>query len=119
LIALDARKTVWVYRESVDMRKQYDGLWAIAVSVMKRDVFSGDFFVFIGKTRRRAKVLFWDGTGLCVLQKRLDRGLFIAPWQRKSENVLSLSVAELALLLQGCEWVGVTPLSPQAWTPTG
>jgi transposase len=57
LIAIDARTRVWVHREPIDMRKQYDGLWAIATHAMKRDVFDGDLFVFIGRTRRRAKVL--------------------------------------------------------------
>ena len=119
MIALGAHARVWVHREPVDMRKQYDGLWALATHAMKRDVFDGDLFVFIGRNRRRAKVLYWDGTGLCLLQKRLDRGRFIAPWLRKNDETLELSAAELALLLQGCEWVGVTRLSPPAWKPTG
>ncbi len=119
MIGIDARIKVWVHREPVDMRKQYDGLWALATHAMKRDVFAGDLFVFIGRNRRRAKILYWDGTGLCLLQKRLDRGRFVAPWHRGAAEELALTTAELALLLQGCEWVGVTRLSPSAWTPTG
>lgn len=119
MIGIDGQIRVWVHREPVDMRKQYDGLWALATHAMKRDVFDGDLFVFIGRTRRRAKILYWDGTGLCLLQKRLDRGRFIAPWQRRDAGELSLTTAELALLLQGCEWVGVTRLSPPTWTPMG
>jgi transposase len=118
LIAVDSRTRVWVHREPVDMRKQYDSLWALATHAMKRNVFDGELFVFIGRTRRRAKVLYWDGTGLCLLQKRIERGRFIAPWERKSDEPLTLTTVELALLLQGCEWVATTRLSPPAWTPS-
>jgi len=119
LIPFNARTRVWIHREPVDMRKQYDSLCAIATHTMKRNVFDGDLFVFIGRTRRRAKVLFWDGTGLCLLQKRIERGRFIAPWERKRADPFVLTTAELALLLQGCEWVATTRLSPPDWTPSG
>ena len=119
MITLDAKTRAWVYREPVDMRKQFDGLWAIATHAMNRSVFEGDLFVFIGRNRRRAKMLYWDGTGLNLLSKRLDRGRFIAPWEQKGSDAIALSTAELALLLHGSEWAGRTRLSPPAWTPAG
>jgi hypothetical protein len=54
-----------------------------------------------------------------VLQKRIDRGRFIAPWERNSTEPLTLTTTELALLLQGCEHIGTTRLRPPAWTPKG
>lgn len=113
------RARVLVHRFPVDMRKHYDGLWGIATSVMGKDVFGGDVFAFIGKSRRRAKILWWDGTGLCVLCKRLDKGRFVAPWMRPGQGPLEMTGTELSLLLEGCELVGRVPLSAPAWTPHG
>lgn len=115
------RKTsrVFVHRTAVDMRKQYDGLWGVVANAMGKDIYAGDAFAFIGKTRKRAKVLWWDGSGLCLLAKRLDEGHFVAPWQRAGDGPLELSCNELALLLEGCELVGRVALSAPAWTPQG
>lgn len=117
MIALHSRAQVLVFREPVDMRKQYEGLFNLASTVLGRKVFDGDIFVFIGRTRKRVKLLWWDGTGLCILAKRLTRGRFIAPWLHKGEGALTLSRTELALLVEGCDLVGTTPLSPPPWSP--
>ncbi len=102
---------VFVYRDPVDMRKAYDTLGALVEGPMKRSLVSGDVFVFIGRTRKRAKALYFDGTGLCLLSKRLEQGQFGAPWkQRRSEMTLS----ELALFIEGCALVGKKMLSPPA-----
>ena len=58
---------VFVYREPVDMRKAYDTLSALVEGPMKKKLLSGDVFAFIGRTRKRAKALYFDGTGLCLL----------------------------------------------------
>ena len=71
------------------MRKQYDGLAALVVNAMKRDVMSGDTFVFVGRDRRRAKALLWDGTGMCLFAKLLPRGHFAAPWTRAGSGALT------------------------------
>ena len=68
------------------MRKAYDTLAALVVGPMKKSLLSGDVFVFIGRTRKRAKALYFDGTGLCLLSKRLEigtlRGAVEATWER-------------------------------------
>lgn len=91
------------------MRKQYDSLAAVVTGAMGRDILSGDLYLFVGKRRTRAKVLYFDGTGLCLFQKRLARGKFAAPWEGQKE----LTESELQLLLEGAEMVGSMPLSPR------
>lgn len=91
------------------MRKSFNTLSAL-VSAMGHDVVAGDAFVFVAKGRRRAKVLWFDGTGLCLLAKRLERGRFAPVWERTE-----LTSSELVLFLEGSELVGRLPLSPPAF----
>jgi transposase len=108
---------VWVWTAPVDMRKSYDTLAVIVKRDMKRELLSGDVFLFVGKSRRRAKSLHWDGTGLVLVQKRLEVGRFAAPWARPSPGPLRWTMSELALFFEGSELVGRMPLSPPVWTP--
>jgi transposase len=108
---------VFVYREAVDMRKAYDSLSALVTGSLKRAITSGDVFVFIGKTRRRAKALYFDGTGLCLFCKRLMTGHFAAPWTRPGSGPIELTMSELALLIEGSELVMRARLSPEAYVP--
>ena len=85
---------VFVYREAVDMRKAYDALSALVAGPLEKTITSGDVFVFIGKTRRRAKALYFDGTGLCLLCKRLMIGHFAAPWTRPGAGPIELTMSE-------------------------
>ena len=116
MIGLGRRVPVDAYGAAVDMRKSFDTLSAIVREQIRKDVLEGALFVFVGKDRRRAKVLFWDGTGLCVLAKRLEKGRFAAPWARK-KDLLEWTTSELALFLEGSELVGRVALSPPAWSP--
>src|SRR5262249_29575495 len=79
---------------------------ALVVEKMQMEVLSGDVFLFVGRDRRRAKALFWDGTGLCLYAKRLEKGRFAAPWKRGGGETLKLTMSELALFLEGSELVG-------------
>lgn len=117
MIGLGRRVRVLAHREPVDMRKSFDTLAAIVREVLKEDVLDGTLFVFVGKDRRRAKVLFWDGTGTCVLAKRIEKGRFAAPWARSGDQPLRWTTSELALFLEGSELVGRVPLSPAEWRP--
>lgn len=108
---------VFVYREPVDMRKAYDTLAALVEGPMKKSLLSGDIFVFIGRTRKRAKALYFDGTGLCLLCKRLETGHFAAPWKRPGEGPLALTLSELSLLLEGSELALRVRLSPAPYRP--
>ena len=115
MIGLPRAERVWVHREPVDMRKSFDTLAAVVRAGMGADVLDGGLFVFVGRRRRSAKVLYWDGTGHGVLAKRLSKGHFFAPWQRAGEGPLQWTLSELALFLEGSELVGRVALSPPPW----
>ncbi len=68
---------VFVYSEAIDMRAGFGKLQALVAEKMKGPLFEGHLFLFLGKNRRRVKLLRFDGTGLCLLTKRLDRGIFM------------------------------------------
>jgi transposase len=115
VIGLPRAVRVWVHREPVDMRKSFDTLAAVVRAGMDADVLDGGVFVFVGRRRRSAKVLYWDGTGHVVLAKRLAKGRFVAPWLRAGEGPLTWTMSELALFLEGSEIVGRVALSPPPW----
>lgn len=115
ILGASRRVRVFVYREPVDMRKAYDSLSAIVTEQLRKTLTSGDVYVFIGKTRKRAKALYFDGTGLCLLCKRLEIGHFAAPWQRPGEGPMELTMNELALLLEGSEHALRIRLSPEPY----
>ncbi len=94
------------------MRKSFNTLSGLVLA-MGHELTAGDAFLFVGRTRKRAKVLWYDGTGLCLLQKRLDQGRFAALWSDSGAQV-ELTTTELGLLLEGCQVVGRMPLSPPA-----
>jgi transposase len=101
------------------MRKAYDTLGALVEGAMKKSLLTGDIFVFIGRTRKRAKALYFDGTGLCLLCKRLETGHFAAPWKRPGEGAMELTMSELSLLLEGSEHALRVRLSPEPYLPMG
>lgn len=109
---------VWVFAAPVDMRKGYNGLSAIVRDGFARQLLDGDVFLFVGKTRRRAKAIFWDGTGVCIFQKRLERGRFAMLWttdRGSAQQNVALSMSDLALFFEGSEYVGRKSLSPDVF----
>ena len=70
---------VFAYPAPTDLRKGYDGLYGLVQSGLKSDPMSGDLYLFVNESRKLCKVLVWDGTGLCIFQKRLERGCFVRP----------------------------------------
>ena len=73
MIPMPAGTQIWVACGATDMRKGYDGLAMLAQDVLKKSPYSGHLFVFRGKRADRIKILWWDGTGLCLHAKRLGR----------------------------------------------
>jgi transposase len=110
------RVTVYAYADAVDMRKGFDGLSALVTAGMQRDPLNGDLYIFVSRDRVRAKVLHWDGTGLCVYAKRLERGRFARLWREDGDAPVTLTVSELDLFLDGSTQVGRVALAPPAVT---
>lgn len=108
MIGLPRGLSVFVHDEPTDMRKSFNTLSAIVEHEMKRDLLEGDLFLFVSRDRKRAKVLYFDGTGLCLLAKRLERGRFSAPWKQRRHEI---TLTELSLFIEGSEAVR-GPLSP-------
>jgi transposase len=102
---------VFVYGAATDMRLGFDGLYGLVLGAFRKPPLSGDVFLFIGKDRRRAKALHWDGTGLCLYSKRLEKGRF-APLHRTDSRRRELTLSELSLFFEGSREIGRKTLSP-------
>jgi transposase len=87
---------------STDMRKGMIGLAMLVQQVLAEDPFAGALFAFRGRKAGLIKVLWHDGIGLCLLTKRLERGQFV--WPSSGIGAVTLSAAQFATLLEGCEW---------------
>ena len=107
---------VYAYPSAVDMRKGYDGLFGLVKQGLKRNVLDGEVFLFVNRHRTGCKVLLWDGTGLCIFQKRLEQGRFAALW-RDDGTALQLTTSELTLFIEGCDLIGQRGLSPRQILP--
>ena len=107
---------VWAFPEPIDLRKGFNGLWGLVERVLARDIQGGDLFLFVSRNRKAAKVLYWDGTGLVILHKRLERGTFPRLWARPHVSVsggIALTINELSLFLDGCKLLEERALSPE------
>lgn len=93
---------VFIATKPVDFRKGMDGLAALVAAELKLEPFSGIVYVFRSKRADRVKLLFWDGTGVCLVAKRLEGGRF--RWPRVEDGVMRLSPAQLSALLEGLDW---------------
>lgn len=89
---------------TTDMRKGMDGLATLVQETLKKDPFSGHLFAFRGRKATIVKILFWDGNGLCLFTKRLDRGRFIWPRVYEPGGTVALTPAQLAMLIEGIDW---------------
>lgn len=107
---------VWAYPEPADLRAGFDGLSARVSGKLGRDPLSGHLFLFVNRSRTRAKVLLWDGTGLCIYAKRLERGRFASLWAGRA-GTAELTTSELALFLEGSRAIGRVALSPEVFVP--
>ena len=102
MIALPAGVQVWLAAGETDLRKGFDGLAALIQVQLPEDPFSGQLFVFRGRRGDRIKILWWDGDGLCLFAKRLERGKFV--WPQATSGTVSLTAAQLSMLLEGIDW---------------
>jgi transposase len=103
MFAFPASMRIYVAVGPVDMRKQFNGLWAHAQHTLGEDPKSGALFVFANKPRDRLKILYFDGTGVWVLAKRLEAGRFSWPQSANGAAKLALTPEALAMLTGGID----------------
>jgi transposase len=102
MIALPVGTRVWLAAGVTDMRKGMDGLAALVQTALQENPFSGQLFVFRGRRGDLVKLLWFDGDGMCLFAKRLERGRFV--WPQAASGSVSLSSAQLSMLLEGIDW---------------
>ena len=102
MIELRAGTRIWLAAGTTDMRRGFHGLSAQVQTVLEQEPYSGHVFVFRGRRGDLSKLLWFDGDGLCLLQKRPERGRFI--WPQATSGTVSLSRAQLSMLLEGIDW---------------
>jgi transposase len=101
MLSLSPATRILVALQPVDMRAGFNRLYAHVQSRLNQDPLSGHLFVFTNRLRNRVKILYWDGSGLWVCAKRLERGT--CGWPNGEEPVRGLRPEELQLLLHGME----------------
>jgi transposase len=102
MITLPAGTQIWIAAGVTDLRRGFTGLSAVVQTTLEQDPFGGHVFVFRGRRGDLIKVLWWDGDGLCLFAKRLERGRFV--WPKAESGTVSLTRATLAMLLEGIDW---------------
>jgi transposase len=92
---------VYLFGRPTDMRKSFDGLYALTRNELNQDPLSGHLFVFINRRGSQMKVLYFDRSGFCVWAKRLERGCFVTDWRDVRSREMDWT--GLKLLLEGIE----------------
>lgn len=103
MLSLALPVEIYLCVKPTDMRKSFDGLFALAVGQLNLDPFSGGLFVFVNRRRDRMKLLYWDVDGLAVWAKRLESGSFQLPEVAAAARSVTLTTTELTLLLRGID----------------
>ncbi len=101
MLSLSPATRIFVALEPVDMRKSFNGLAAAVQTVLAQDIESGHLFLFTNRRHNRVKAIYWDGTGLVIYAKRLERGGF--GWPTGDGPSHRLRPEDLTLLLHGIE----------------
>jgi len=102
MITLASGTRIWLAAGRTDMRKGFDGLAALVQEKLVQDPFCGHLFVFRGRRGDLLKVLWYDGQGLCLFGKRLEKGRFV--WPSPADGKVVISSAQLGMLLEGIDW---------------
>jgi transposase len=99
---IPAGTRIWIVAGVTDLRRGFVGLSAMVQTAVEQNPFSGHVFVFRGRRGDLIKLLWFDGDGLCLFAKRLERGRFI--WPQASSGTVALTRAQLSMLLEGIDW---------------
>ena len=93
---------IWIAAGVTDLRRGFTGLSALVQSKLEKSPLSGQVFIFRGRRGDLVKLIWFDGDGLCLFAKRLERGRFV--WQQAREGSVCLTRAQLSMLLEGIDW---------------
>jgi len=104
MLSFSGSLKIFVAIEACDMRKSFEGLQALATTALSQDIREGALFVFGNRRRTRLKILYWDGSGLWVMAKRLEKGTF--SWPQGEEKVLRLRPEAFVMLTDGVDLKG-------------
>jgi len=104
MLSISPSIRIFVHALPTDMRKSFDGLYAIVTQAFGKDVLHGDYFVFLNRPRNRCKILFWDRDGLVVWAKRLERGSFQVPGGMDAASLtIEVDSVTLAMMIGGVD----------------
>jgi transposase len=104
MLSFQSSLKVYLALEPCDLRKSFNGLWAAAQERLGQDPKNGALFVFGNRRRNRIKILYFDGTGVCILIKRLEKGTFHWPQSaQETQSKLTLAPQALQLLIDGVD----------------
>ena len=117
MIGLSAATRIFVAVCPADMRKSFEGLSGIVRNQIGQDPTSGHLFLFVNKRRNRLKAIYWDGSGLWVLAKRLDKGTFYWPSVSGDAPSVPITEAELSAIIGGLDLNIATPRKWYRKTP--
>jgi transposase len=107
MLSIPRAVKIFLGLEPVDLRKGFDGLAALVETVLAQDPLSGQLFVFRNKRADRVKLLYWDGDGYAIWYKRLEAGTFRFPKPAEAAASLTISAADLTMLLDGVDLASV------------
>ena len=102
MIGIRAGTRIWIVAGVTDLRRGFTGLRGMVQTALQENPFSGHVFIFRGRRGDLIKVLWFDGDGLCLLAKRLERGRFL--WPKVRSGTVALTQAQLSMLLEGIDW---------------
>jgi transposase len=109
MFGLGPATRIYLATGATDMRKGFEGLYGLARDRLSCEPLSGHIFLFSNAKRNRMKMLFWDGSGLWVCSKRLEKGRFRWPEAASGETRVTLSHEQLALLVGGIDLAAARP----------
>ena len=102
MISFPTNTRIWIAAGVTDMRRGFTGLSAVVQTTLEAEPLSGHVFVFRGRRGDLIKVLWFDGDGLCLFAKRLERGRFV--WPKADSGTVLLTRAQLSMLCEGIDW---------------
>ena len=102
MIGPPSNTQIWIAAGVTDLRRGFAGLSALVQTKLEKSPMSGQVFIFRGRRGDLVKLIWFDGDGLCLFCKRLERGKFV--WPQAKEGVVSLTRAQLSMLLEGIDW---------------